>query len=132
ALDEVEHLADFLDGERRRRFVHDHHARVEGGGAGDGDGLALAAGKVLDVLVDRFDLDVQPGEVLGRFPPALLMIDDGQAESPTTPSTSPRARWKLTWSSAVTAPKYLEMPRASRSGGSSSAATDADGSTCSP
>ena len=73
ALDQVEHLADLLDGERRRRLVHDHDLGVEGGGAGDGDRLALAAGQFLDVLVDRFDVDVQPVEMVGRQLRAALL-----------------------------------------------------------
>ncbi len=82
-LDQVEHLADLLDGERRGRLVHDDELPVEGGGAGDGDRLALPAGQILGVLVDRFDVDLQPVEVLRRHLPRLLVVDDGEpAELP--------------------------------------------------
>ena len=39
---------------------------VEGGGARDGDRLALAAGQLLDVLVDALDVDLEPVEMLRR------------------------------------------------------------------
>src|SRR6516164_2703234 len=80
ALDEVEHLADFLDRQCRSRLVHDDDACVERGGARDRDSLALPAGEILDVLVDGFDLDVETIEMFRSAAARLLVIDDSQAE----------------------------------------------------
>ena len=52
---------------------------VEGGGAGDGDRLALAAGQLLDVLVDALDVDLEPVEVLRRHLAGPRLVDDGEA-----------------------------------------------------
>src|SRR6266496_3091654 len=68
---------------------------------------------------------ISPALGTNRPESTFIKVDLPAPLSPTTPSTSPRARWKLTPSSAVMAPKYLLMPRASRSGGSSVAAAEA-------
>src|SRR5436190_13436200 len=58
-LDEIEHLADLLDGQRRSGLVHDHHPGGKRRGASDRDSLALAARQVLDILVDALDPDLE-------------------------------------------------------------------------
>ena len=49
---EFEHTAQFLDAERRRRFVHDNDALGEGGGPSNRDPLPLASRQSLDRLID--------------------------------------------------------------------------------
>ena len=75
-LDEVEHFADLLDRQRGGRLIHNDDARVEGGGAADGDGLLLAAGELLDRLVDRLHPDLQPVEMVRGHLAALLPVDE--------------------------------------------------------
>src|SRR5262245_57649988 len=41
AADQIENLANLLDGKCCSRLVHDDDTRVEGRGTGDGDGLTL-------------------------------------------------------------------------------------------
>src|SRR5262249_23800656 len=83
-FDEVEHLADLLHRERRRRLVHDHDLGLEGGRARDGDGLALPAGQLRHRLVDALDADAQRIEVLARLLAAAPVID--QTEQPSRPA----------------------------------------------
>src|SRR5947199_242830 len=59
ALDEVEHLADFLDGERRRRLIEHDQVRLEMHGAADSDALALAA---RELCYRRIDGDAHAAE----------------------------------------------------------------------
>ena len=54
-----------------------------------------------------------------------MSVDLPAPLSPTTPKTSPASNLRLTRSSAVTAPKCFEMPRASSDGASLAVAADA-------
>ena len=62
--DQVEHLGDLADADRRGRLVHQHDLRVGEPGAGDRHGLALAAGHRLH-QVPGPGLGLQLGEELG-------------------------------------------------------------------
>ena len=68
--DQLQHLARFLDAERRRRLVHDDDPAAEGGGAHHGHALALAAGERLDRLVDVLDGHQAERVELLRAPPS--------------------------------------------------------------
>ncbi len=82
AADEIENLANLLDGESGGRLVHDNQARIESGGAGDGDRLALSARQFLDRLFDAFHMDLESLQMFGRHGAGLGEIDDVEAENP--------------------------------------------------
>ena len=52
-VEEVEHLRLHRDVEGRDGLVGDQHLRLHGERAGDGDALALAAGELVRVAVER-------------------------------------------------------------------------------
>ena len=86
---QLEHLARFLDAERRRRLVHDDDAAAEGRGPRHRHALALAAGQRLDRLVDV--LDGQQAELveLLRAPRFCIAgaVEQAEAARPSSPAS---------------------------------------------
>ncbi len=91
--DQLEHLARFLDAERRRRLVHDDDAAAEGRRARHRDALALAAGQRLHRLADVLDGEQAERVQVARAPPRCMPAAVEQCGStlPSEPGLAPLA-----------------------------------------